>query len=156
MKLYHIVAVAENNVIGKDNRLPWHLPADLKLFKKRTMGSTIIMGRKTFESIGKPLPGRENFVISRTLKAAGENLQTFNSVGEAVKAAKTPEAYIIGGADIFKQTMDLVDGIYLTRIHQEYEGDAFYPEIPKDFEEIEVEELQADPRAEVVYFERKK
>ena len=157
MKLYHLVAVAKNGVIGKDNRLPWHLPADLKLFKKRTMGSTVIMGRRTFQSIGKPLEGRENFVISRTLRAGGEHLQSFDSVEKAVQAVKTKEAYIIGGEEIFKQTLHLIDGIYLTRIDKEYEGDAFYPGIPDHFEEVEVEEIQAaDPRVEIVYYEKKK
>ena len=156
MKVYQIVAVAKNGVIGKDNRLPWHLPADLKHFKKRTLGSTVIMGRRTFESIGKPLPGRENFVISRTFRPAGGHLFFFDSIEKALEAVKTQEAYIIGGADIFKQTLGLIDGIYLTRIDQEYEGDAFYPEIPDDFEEVEVEALQSEPKAAVVYYERKK
>src|SRR5689334_1728012 len=126
--IYQIVAMARNRVIGKDNRLPWHFPADLKHFKRRTMGQTILMGRKTYDSIGKPLPGRENFVISRTQSKNSDHLQFFDSIDKALAAVRTQDAYIIGGAEIFNQTLDRIDGIYLTRIDQDFEGDAHYPE----------------------------
>ncbi len=170
--LYHIVAMAKNRVIGKDNRLPWHFPEDLKHFKRRTTGQTVIMGRKTYDSIGKPLPNRENFVLTRNAEIATpppgarndviareqsdrSNLRFFNSIGDALGAFKTPDAYIIGGAQLFEQTMAMVDGIYLTRIDQDFEGDTHYPEIPEIFEEVEIERLQENPQIDVVYYERK-
>ena len=160
MKLYHVVAMARNRVIGKDNKLPWHFSADLKHFKKLTTGSTVIMGRKTFESIGKPLPNRDNFVLSRSLslqkgKGQGEGEpRFFTSFEEAIKNIKTKEAYVIGGADLYRQTMDKVDGIYLTRIDADYDGDAFYPEVPDTFEEVSIEVLQDNPKIEMVFYER--
>lgn len=158
MKLYHIVAMSENRVIGKKNQLPWHFPADLKHFKNLTMGSTIIMGRKTFESIGKPLPGRENFVLSRRRKPASahgaERVYFFLSLENALEKVKTEKTFIIGGADLFQQTMYLVDGIYLTKIGGKYEGDAFYPEITKEFKEISRTPCPEDPNLEFIYYER--
>lgn len=156
--LYHIVAMAKNRAIGKDNRLPWHFPEDMKHFKTRTTGSTVIMGRKTYESIGKPLPNRENFVLSRTQSGSPqEHLRFFNSLESALDAIQTDDAYIIGGAELYEQTMLLdIDGIYLTRIDKDYDGDAFYPEIPDTFEEVEIECLrEKDPKIEVVFYERK-
>ena len=155
MKLYHIVAMAKNRVIGKDNKLPWHFPEDLKYFKNLTTGSTVIMGRKTFESIGRPLPNRQNFVLSRILQEK-EGVQFFPSLEEAAAKIKTQDAFIIGGAELYKQTIHRVDGIYLTRIDADYEGNAFYPEIPDDFEEIEVKGLrESNPRIQVAFYERK-
>ena len=154
--LFHIVAVAKNGVIGKDNKLPWHFPADLKHFKELTLGSTVLMGRKTYESIGKPLPGRQNFVLSRTLKIGGvENLFFFRSMEEALPQIKTPNAFIIGGAAFYKHTFHLVDGIYLTRIEEDYEGDAFYPKVPGSFVEESRTLLQEEPRLECVFYRRK-
>jgi dihydrofolate reductase len=153
--LYHIVAMAKNRVIGKDNKLPWHFPADLKHFKQRTLGSTVIMGRKTYESIGKPLPGRDNFVLSKKPPLSGAGPRYFSSLEEALKQVKTKDAFIIGGAEIFRQTMDKVDGIYLTRIDAEFEGDTFYPEIPDSFEEVEIESLQENPKIEAVLYQKR-
>ena len=154
-KIYHIVAAARNHVIGKNNKLPWHFPEDLKHFKQLTLGSTVIMGRKTFESIGKPLPGRENFIISRTSKS-GSGIQVFNSIGNALGAVRTEKAFIIGGAEIYRATINSMDGIYLTRIDADYEGDAFYPDIPDDFEEVEIEALrESNPKIEAVFYEKK-
>jgi dihydrofolate reductase len=153
--LYHIVAMARNRVIGKDNKLPWHFSEDLKHFKRRTLGSTVIMGRKTYESIGKPLPGRENFVLSRKPQQSQEHLQFFTSFEAAVKNVKTNDAFVIGGEEIFRQTLDKMDGIYLTRIDADFEGDTFYPEVPDSFEEIEIEKLQDNPSIEVVFYEKK-
>lgn len=153
-KIYHVVAMARNRVIGQGNKLPWHFPEDLKQFKKTTLGSTVIMGRKTYESIGRPLPGRENFVISRTLGQV-QGIHVFRSVGNAIGAVTTENAFIIGGAEIYRSTIQSVDGIYLTRIDQDYDGDAFYPEIPDDFEEIEIQALREKaPKIEVVFYER--
>ncbi len=155
--LYHIVAMARNRAIGKDNRLPWHFPEDMQHFKRRTTGSTVIMGRKTYESIGKPLPNRENFVISRTKREDAPHLRFFDSIESALDAIQTDDAYIIGGSELYRQTLLLdIDGIYLTRIDKDYEGDTFYPEIPDDFEEVEIESLrEKDPKIEVVFYERK-
>ncbi len=156
--LYHVVAMAENRVIGKDNRLPWHFSSDLKHFKQLTMGQTIIMGRKTFQSIGaKPLPGRENFVLSREVKIKTvPNLRFFDSLEDTLKNVLTHKTFIIGGASIFKETMSLVDGIYLTQIHKDYEGDTFYPEIPPYFKEKSKETLQENPKIEVIFYENTK
>lgn len=160
MRLYHIVAIATGGVIGKDNRLPWHFSCDLKHFKEITMGSTLLMGRKTFESLGKkPLPGRQNFVLSRSSsrgpKAA--NLKYFDSMEKALRGVKTEKAFIIGGEDLFRQTMERINGIWLTRIEGDYEGDRFYPEIPFGQFEIKTRERpKEDPRLEFIYYERKK
>jgi len=154
-KIYHIVATAKNRVIGKDNKLPWHFSEDLRYFKKLTTGSTVIMGRKTFESIGRPLPNRENFIISRTMTER-EGARCFNSIGNAIGAVQTENAFIIGGAEIYKNTINNVDGIYLTRIDADYEGDAFYPQVPDSFEEVEIQCLrESDPRIEAVFYERR-
>ena len=150
--IYHVVATANGRVIGKDNKLPWHYPADLKYFKQLTTGSTVIMGRKTFESIGRPLPNRMNFVISRTQSGKGEGFEYFNSVEDALKAVKTEHAFIIGGANIYEQTLDLVQGIYMTRIYKDFEGDAYYPELPPRFEEKISTPLQEEPRIEVLFY----
>ncbi len=173
MKIYHVVAMARNRVIGKDNKLPWHYSSDLKHFKQLTMGNTVIMGRKTFESIGKPLPGRENFVLSRN-RAAGiaaprlsgarndrsnlqiEFFQLFNAIDDAIRSAKNEKIFIIGGAELYRQTIHQVDGIYLTHIDADYEGDAFYPEIPPSFKEKSRTLLQDNPKIEVICYENKK
>lgn len=153
--IFHVVAMARNRVIGKNNKLPWHFSSDLKHFKALTTGSTVIMGRKTFESIGRPLPHRENFVLSRTQSGSpAPHLHFFNSIEAALKNVKTENAFIIGGAELYNQTMDRVNGIYLTRIDADYEGDAFYPEIPEGFDEIEIENLQDNPKIEVVLYEK--
>lgn len=157
MKLYHIVAVARGGVIGKDGKLPWHFSADLKHFKKITMGSTLIMGRKTFESIGqKPLPGRENFVLSRHKKINAEHLHFFDSFEKALAKVKTEKAFIIGGGELFGETLSKIEGIFLTRIDADFGGDTFYPAIPRDFKEGKREILQGDPKIEALYLKRQK
>ena len=148
--LYHIVAMARNRVIGKNNKLPWHFSADLKRFKELTLGQTVLMGRKTFESIGKPLPGRANFVLSRSAKGA----PYFPSFKDALKKVETQKCFVIGGAEIYRQTLEKIDGIYLTFIHQDYEGDAFYPEIPPRFKEKSRELLQENPKIEIICYEK--
>lgn len=174
MKLYHVVAVAgSKRVIGKDNKLPWHFPEDLKFFKTLTTGSTVIMGRKTFESIGRPLPNRKNMVLSRKAPSIGlpmpekpladiaaavnKDVLWAASLDQALGSVETEKAFIIGGAELYRETIRSVDGIYMTRIDAEYEGDAFYPEIPADlFEEISVDELRREnPRIEIVFYEKK-
>ncbi len=152
--IYHVVAVAQNRVIGKDNKLPWHFSADLKFFKNLTMGQTVIMGRKTFESIGRPLPGRQNFVITHHPKPDAENLRYFSSITEAFRAIQTEQGFVIGGAKIYEATLDQVDGIYLTKIDAAFEGDAFYPEIPESFHGEPKEVLHENPRIQVFLYLR--
>jgi dihydrofolate reductase len=132
MKISFIVAKAENNVIGKNNGLPWHLKDDLMSFKKITMGHHILMGRKTFESIGKPLPGRMSLVISSEPRANSDSVFWFNSIFRAIKQAERngeTELFIIGGEKIFKYALSLVDRIYLTDIKQAVEGDVYFPQL---------------------------
>jgi len=124
-----IVATAENRVIGKDNDMPWgKLPIDLKYFKKITNGHPIIMGRKTFESIGKPLPGRMNIIISRNKDLIIDGCLTATSIQDAIKLAKSEEVFIIGGGEIYKQAIDLIDKFYLTLIDYKFEGDTLFPD----------------------------
>ncbi|CAL1517054.1 IS1595 family transposase ISSsu9 [Chitinophaga sp. MM2321] len=127
-----IVAVSENNVIGINNQLPWRLSADLKYFKSTTMGKPIIMGRKTFESLGKPLPGRPNIVITRQHDFNPEGAFVVPSIPEAIAKANTfegTELFITGGSQIFEQAWPLVQRIYLTRVYAVVPGDAFFPAI---------------------------
>ncbi len=130
MILSIIVAVANNNVIGKDNRLIWHIPADLKYFKSLTMGAPIIMGRKTYQSIGKPLPGRKSIIITRDMNYSADGCVVVHSLESAIAAAKEyNEAFIIGGEQIYRQAIGYADKIYLTRVYESFEGDSFFPEI---------------------------
>jgi dihydrofolate reductase len=154
--LYHIVAMAQNRIIGKDNKLPWHFGEDLRHFKRLTLASTVIMGRKTYESIGKPLPGRTNIVLSRTKTGREGSLRYVNSFERALEQVATPDAFIIGGAEIYKTTMSQIDGIYLTQIPSDYEGDARYPEIPADFVEKSRTRLKDDPLLESILYKRPK
>jgi dihydrofolate reductase len=127
-----LVAFDENRVIGKNNALIWHLPADLKRFKALTTGHVIIMGRKTFESIGKPLPNRTTIVISRQTDLQIEGVILANSVEEAILKAKSitrEDIYIVGGAEIYTLSMPVADQILVTQLHDIFEGDAFFPEI---------------------------
>lgn len=125
-----VVAASDNQVIGIENKLPWHLPADLKFFKNLTTGHTILMGRKTFESIGKALPNRRNLVITRDRHFTAEGCELFHSMEEAIAACVEGETFIIGGDSIYKQALSLCNKIYLTRVHTHIEnGQAFFPEL---------------------------
>ncbi len=128
-----LVAMDQNRVIGKDNALPWHLPDDLKFFKRVTMGHPIVMGRKTYESIGKPLPGRENIIITRNTEYQADGCTILHSVEELQKYLdkKEEEVFIIGGAQLFNDTFPIADRLYITEIHHEFEGDTFFPEFPE-------------------------
>lgn len=140
-----MVAMADNGVIGQDNQLPWHLSADLKKFKERTMGKPIIMGRKTFESLPKVLPGRPHIVISRQSDyQLPENCYLVNTLEEAVAKAQSlltadnQEAVVIGGGEIYKAALDVVDTLYITEVHLTVAGDAYFPPIDKtQWQEIE-------------------
>lgn len=143
-----IVAVAENNVIGKDNKLIWHLPKDLKHFKETTTGHFIIMGRKTFESNGRPLPNRTNVIITKDKNYKAEGCKIVHSLDEALDFAKNEsEVFIIGGGEIYKQAMPIADRIYLTKVHQPFEGDTFFPEINmKEWSELNRQYFEPDER----------
>ena len=130
MILSLIVAVSKNNVIGADNGLLWQMPADLKHFKAVTIGYTIIMGRKTYESIGRPLPERKNIVVTRQEDFKAEGCEVVNSLQDAVDLClREQEVFIVGGGEIYKQAIHAADKIYLTRIYGMFEGDTVFPEI---------------------------
>jgi dihydrofolate reductase len=146
MILSHIVAAAENDVIGADNTLPWDIPEDMKFFRDKTKGKAIIMGRKTFESVGHPLPNRLSVIITRQkdYKVEAPNVVIQPDLKSAIEYCKGQmakygeEIFIIGGGEIFRDSMDLVDVIYLTRIHQDFPGDVKYPKVDRDkFELVE-------------------
>jgi dihydrofolate reductase len=146
MKIALIVAMGENRVIGVDNRMPWHLSKDLKRFRKITMGKPILMGRKTHEAIGKPLPGRENIVLSSDTDYRAEGCTLVHSVAEALAAARdAPELMVIGGADLYREFLPMAERLYLTMIHQSFDGDTFFPEVNwSDWREVEREDVVED------------
>ncbi|MFA6547538.1 MAG: dihydrofolate reductase [Candidatus Magasanikbacteria bacterium] len=132
-----IAAVAENNCIGKNNKIPWNIPEDFQYFKKMTLGKTCIMGQATFESIisyiGKPLPGRQNVVVTLDKNySAPEGVRVFYSLDDAFEKLKDEDVFICGGASIYRQTIDRVDTLYITQVHQSPDGDTFFPEIDKN------------------------
>lgn len=122
-----IVAYDRNKFIGKDNDLPWRLPADLAYFKRITMGSTIVMGRKTFESIGKPLPGRRNVIVTKQKDYNVDGCEVIHSIDEIQKWNE--DCFVIGGASIFEQAMPIADRLFITYIDEEFEGDTLFPPI---------------------------
>ena len=144
MKIAMIAAVAENNAIGMNNKLPWYLPGDLRYFKAVTMGKPIIMGRNTFESLKKPLPGRTNIVITHNPEYSHEGIRVVHSTDEALALAESialingnEEVMVIGGAQIYKELLSKTDRLYLTQVSRSFEGDAFFPEIdPGKWQEI--------------------
>lgn len=148
-----IVAVAQNGVIGAGNRLPWHLPDDLKRFKALSMGKPIVMGRRTFDSIGKPLPGRSNIVVSRQPGLAIAGAIVTPSLAAALAAAgDVPEVVVIGGAEIFRQVLARTDVVHLTRVHARVEGDVVFPELdPGKWRETGVEHHAADARHQYAF-----
>ncbi|HNH20778.1 MAG TPA: dihydrofolate reductase [Ferruginibacter sp.] len=145
-----IVAAAENNAIGKNNQLLWHLPNDLKFFKNTTWGMPVIMGRKTFESVNKPLPGRFNIVITRQPGWKVEGVVVASDLNDALrKAEKTNcnEIFIIGGGEIYNQAFPLAGKIYLTRVHAELEGDTFFPALdPRQWQLATALDFEADDK----------
>ena len=152
MKASLIVAVSQNGVIGKDNDLIWHLPKDMKFFKDTTMGHHVIMGRKNFESIPhkyRPLPNRTNVIITRNSDYKAEGCLVVNSVEEALEVAKQngdTHPFIIGGGQIYKLALEnnLVDKIYLTKVHHSFDGDTFFPELNPDWIELKREDYFKD------------
>jgi dihydrofolate reductase len=137
--------MADNRVIGHDNRLPWHLPADLRHFKQVTLGKPVLMGRKTHESIGRPLPERTNIVVTRDRSYTAPGCVVAHSVESALKAAEgCAEAMVIGGTEFYRQLLPITDCIYLTLVHAAFEGDAFFPEL-EESEWREVERTDCAP-----------
>ncbi len=131
-KVSIIVALAKNHVIGKDNQIPWHIPADLQYFKKITLGKPMIMGRKNYESIGRPLPGRKNIILTRDKNFSAEGCTIVHSKDEAIAATDgVAEIMIIGGGAIYEMFMDDADMLYLTEIDSEVDGDVFFPKYDK-------------------------
>jgi dihydrofolate reductase len=150
-----IVAVAKNGVIGLHNEIPWYLPADLAYFKKRTTGHHILMGRNSFRSIGRPLPNRTNVVITRDPYFTANGVLVAHSVEEALGMAfdnGETEVFIIGGGEIYRQSLELCDRLYLTEVEFEPEGDVFFPDIdPAEWREVWREEHSADAKNEWAY-----
>ena len=132
-----IAAMAENRVIGRGNEMPWEIPSELKRFKEITMGHPVIMGRKTFESIGRPLPGRKNVIITRQQDySAAESIIVPDLQAALAACEGSDEVFICGGDTVYRDAMTIADRIYLTIIDEEFDGDSFFPEIPDDFMEV--------------------
>ena len=147
-KLAIIVAVANNGVIGSDNSIPWHCPADLKYFKRITMGAPILMGRKTYQSLKiKPLPGRQNIILTRDHMFHCEACDVVHSLDEALALVKDkPKLFIIGGAEIYKQSINIADEVYITHVDIDAEGDRFFPDI--DLTQWQCVSEQVHPKGE--------
>lgn len=147
MNLSIIAAMARNRVIGAGSKLPWHLSEDLKRFKKLTMGHPVVMGRKTFESIGKPLSGRDNLVLTRQRAFHPNGVTVAHSFEEILSiCGRSSEAFVIGGAEIFRMALPYANRLYLTQIDQDFKGDAYFPEfdLKKDFDVVEDTPMQAE------------
>lgn len=146
MRIALIVAMTDARVIGVENRLPWRLPADMQWFRRHTLGKPVIMGRKTFQSIGRPLPDRTNVVVSRDRDFSAPGCRVVDSIDAALAAtAEAEEVMIIGGASFYEQMLPRVDRLYLTLVHADIEGDARFPEIAPDaWQEAERHERPAD------------
>ena len=152
-----IAAMAANRVIGKDGVIPWRLPDDLARFRTITLAHPVIMGRKTFEAIGRPLPGRRNIVLSRRAEYAPEGVLVARSLAEALAlAGDAAEIFVCGGGEVYREALPLADRIHLTLIHRDYPGDAVFPELPPDFIEVERVEADGDPPHTFVTFERRR
>lgn len=150
MNLATVVAASENNVIGKNNQLLWNLPNDMKFFKNTTWGMPVIMGRKTFDALGKPLPGRTNIIITRKEDWQPEGTIVVNNIDAAIAAAAgadAKEAFVIGGGEIFTQVLPKVHRMYLTRVHATFDGDAWFREFdPLDWDLLSQLDFPADNR----------
>ena len=156
MILSLIAAMSENRVIGAGNRIPWSIPSDLKRFSEITMGHPVIFGRKTFESIGRPLEGRKNIILTeqRDYHAAGASV--VHSLAEALDLCRSEdEVFICGGGPLYQEAISRADRIYLTVVHGVYAGDTFFPEIPAEFAEISREEVREEIPYSVVRYERR-
>ena len=147
--------MAENRVIGDRNAIPWNIPSDQKRFKEITLGHPVLFGRITFESIGHPLPGRNNIVLSHRKEYAPRGAVAVRGLKEALDACEgADEIFVCGGGIVFHEMISLAHRIYLTVIHADFEGDVFFPDIPKDFVEIMRQEIESAPKHDFVVYER--
>lgn len=156
LPLAFIAAVARGNVLGKDNALPWHHPEDLQHFKRTTLGHAVIQGRKTYESVGKPLPGRRNLVVTRDRAFVAPGCEIAYTPEQAVALARAtdPCPFVLGGEAIYRELLPLATRIYLTKIDEEHAGDAFFPELVADEWRVESARLGADPALEFLEYVR--
>jgi len=142
-----IAAVASNGVVGRNNELPWRLPADMSYFKRNTIGKPVLMGRKTFESLRRPLADRTNVIVSRTMTEAPEDCVLFRTISEALEEYRGDDLMVIGGAEIYRETLKAADRLLLTEIAQPFEGDAYFPEFDRsEWELVSREEGVLDER----------
>jgi dihydrofolate reductase len=144
-----IAAMSLNRVIGNGNKIPWHLPEDFKWFKRMTIGQVIVMGRKTFESIGRPLPGRDTIVLSRSAVPI-PGVQVVRGLSEIHSGGKAVDTFICGGAQIYEQALPLCSDLYLTLVKREVEGDAFFPSFEDRFEQVAV--LRDEPEFQILHY----
>lgn len=152
MELSIIVAASENNIIGKENQMIWKISEDLKHFRKLTVGNAVIMGRKTYESLGRPLPDRENIVITRNKEFTAEGCTVVYSTEEALEAAATYDrVFIMGGGQLYQEFWNNADKLHLTRVHTQIEGDTSIPEVNDYWKEVERESHKADEKNEYDY-----
>ncbi|MFL2776185.1 MAG: dihydrofolate reductase [Gammaproteobacteria bacterium] len=151
MKITLVAAIASNNVIGKENSLPWNIPEDLKRFKQMTSGHTILMGRKTFDSIGRPLPNRQNIVMTKDENFEREGIKVINDFYEALELIKesNEDVFVIGGSKIYELFEPVANSLAITRILKDFEGDAFFPDINWDLWQIEKEEKFFDEKSNI-------
>ena len=151
MKITLVAAIASNNVIGKENSLPWSIPEDLKRFKQMTSGHTILMGRKTFDSIGRPLPNRQNIVMTKDKNFEQEGIKVINDFDEALELIKesNEDVFVIGGSKIYELFEPVANSLAITRILKDFEGDAFFPDINWDLWQIEKEENFFDEKSNI-------
>lgn len=157
MTLSLIVAVAENGVIGRDNALPWHIPEDLRYFKQVTSGKSVIMGRKTFQSIGRALPNRVNIVVTRDPGFAADGVEIAHGLDEALAKAGESEAVVIGGSSLFAEALGRAERFYLTEIHRAYDGDVRFPDWDRAaWREVARRDVAGDPDISFVTFERRR
>lgn len=150
MRISLIAAASENNVIGRDGGLPWSLPDDLRYFKEKTLGHPVITGRKNYASIGRPLPGRTNIIVTRDAHFSAEGCRVVHSLEDAVEVAKQEdpeEIFVMGGGEIYALALPMADRVYLTRVHAEIDGDTYFPELDSEqWAEVSTEEHVADDR----------
>jgi dihydrofolate reductase len=145
-----IVAMSENRVIGNNNELIWKLSSDLKRFKELTTGHPVVMGRKTYESIGRPLPNRRNIIITRNSEYEVEGCEVVSSLEEALLLTNN-DCFIIGGGEIYKQSLEIADKVYLTVVHKDFEGDTSFPELNETWVSIDSKDFEADEKNEYNY-----
>ncbi|WP_150047509.1 dihydrofolate reductase [Methylomonas rhizoryzae] len=153
MKISLIAAMAANRVIGANGQMPWHLPADLRRFKQITWGAPILMGRKTYQAIGKPLPGRDNLIISRNSGFSAPGCRVFTRIDEALNyAADAPELFVIGGATLYQALLPVADCLYLTLIDKAFDGDTLFPDVDRrEWRQTNCERVDNAPGVDFAY-----